>query len=106
MSKGDGSMKLFRTALLTGALALSGALSFADTHIYVRVRPPVAVREVRPVAPGAGYYWVPGYHRWDGNAYVWNSGRWEQPPRARARWVHGGWRHTRRGYYWTDGRWR
>jgi len=99
-------MKTLRTALLTSSLMLTSAFSFADTRIYVRIRPPIAVREVRPVAPGAGYVWVPGYHRWDGNAYVWNNGRWEQPPRRRARWVNGSWVHNRRGYYWNDGRWR
>jgi hypothetical protein len=24
---------------------------------------------------------LPGYHNWDGHAYVWVPGRWEVPPR-------------------------
>ena len=100
-------MKPLRTLVLTGILMVTGALSFADTHVYVRLRPPVAVREVRPARPAAGYVWIPGYHRRDGDAYVWTNGRWEQPPRRRAHWVSGQWRHNRQhGYYWTDGRWR
>ena len=46
------------------------------------------------------------YHRWDGKAYGWETGRWEKPPRARAKWVAP--RYTRRhdGYVYTEGRWR
>ena len=57
---------------------------------YVRVGPPAPIVETRVVAPGPGYVWIPGYHRWSGSAYVWVPGRWDRPPRARAVWVPGG----------------
>ena len=31
------------------------------------------------VSPGPGYVWTPGYHRWDGNRYVWTGGRGFSP---------------------------
>jgi len=49
---------------------------------------------------------VPGYYRYDGRAYVWVGGRYERPPRARARWVAGHWQQERRGWFWVDGHWR
>jgi len=102
-------MSRFRLGVAAASLALMATLSFAEVrvNVYVPVRPPVAIREVRPVYPGAGYVWIPGYHRWDGGSYVWVSGRWDHPPRRHARWVSGRWRHNRRhGYYWVEGRWR
>ncbi|MEP6995021.1 MAG: hypothetical protein ABI968_10910 [Acidobacteriota bacterium] len=64
------------------------------------------VSEVRVVAPGPNFVWIPGYHRWDGAAYVWVAGRWDRAPRAHARWVAGRWRHHRNGWFWVEGRWK
>lgn len=94
------------------ALSLAGATLFLAACpgppgvVYVRVRPPLPVPEVRVVAPGPEFVWIPGYHRWDGAAYVWVAGRWDRPPRPRAVWVEGHWRHARGGWYWTEGRWK
>lgn len=74
--------------------------------VYVRTRPPAYQSEVLVTAPGPGYVWIRGYHRWEGNAYIWVPGRWELPPRARAKWVEGRWHHDRNGWYWVEGRWR
>jgi len=63
--------------------------------------------ETRVVAPSRRHIWIAGYHRWDGNAYVWVPGRWELPPAHRRAWVRGHWVHERRnGWYWVDGHWR
>ena len=90
------------------ALVFAGALTFsaAAGEVVVRIGPPRAVIETRGPAPGRGYVWISGYHRWDGNAYAWNAGRWEQPPRPGARWVAHRWRHRRGGYVLVEGRWR
>jgi hypothetical protein len=71
-----------------------------------KLRPPISIREHRTVRPSRDHVWVGGYHRYEGNAYHWQAGRWEQPPRAHARWVAP--RYTRRhdGYVYTEGRWR
>ena len=74
--------------------------------VYVRIAPPVPVTEVTVVAPGPEFVWIPGYHRWDGAAYIWVAGRWERPPRPHAVWVAGEWRHHRNGWYWVEGHWR
>jgi|SRR5580658_3836140 hypothetical protein len=40
-------------------------------EVVVRVAPPHPLVEERVIAPGPGYVWIAGYHRWDGAAYVW-----------------------------------
>jgi hypothetical protein len=89
-------------------LVFAGGLTFsaAMAEVVVRVAPPVAVVETRGVAPGAGYVWINGYHRWDGNAYAWNAGRWEMPPRPGQRWVAHRWNHRHGGYVLAEGHWR
>jgi hypothetical protein len=101
---------LLRTAvagsLLAASLTVSSACADTSGRLYVRVGPPVPVYEVRIAAPGPGYVWIGGYHRWDGRAYAWVAGRWAQPPRPRAVWAAGHWDHNGHGYFWVEGRWR
>ena len=91
------SHRFLRTAsavlLLSATIAASPACAAPRSRLYVRVGPPASIVETRIVAPGPGYVWVPG--------------RWDRPPRARARWVPGRWVHEgRRGWYFVDGHWR
>jgi hypothetical protein len=97
---------MFRKAL-TG-LVFAGALTFGAyaADVIVRVAPPAPVVETRPAAPGAGYVWIGGYHKWDGAAYNWVPGRWEQPPRPHARWVAHRWVHRGGGWVFAEGHWR
>lgn len=74
--------------------------------VYVREGPPRAIREVRPVAPGRTYVWIPGHYDYRGRAYVWVPGRYEVPASNYRRWEAGKWRHDRNGWYWVDGHWR
>jgi WXXGXW repeat (2 copies) len=90
-------------SLFAGFLAAGAA---GAVPIYVKIAPPAPIVETRVVAPGPGYVWVGGFHRWDGRAYVWVPGRWVLPPRPHAVWVAGHWRHHHRGYYWVEGHWR
>src|ERR1700683_1712298 len=46
-----------------------------------------------------------GYHRWDGNAYVWTPGEWRQPPHEHAKWVERRWDHRHGGYVFVEGHW-
>jgi hypothetical protein len=89
-------------------LVFAGALVFSAgaAEVMVGIAPPHAVIERRVSRPGPDYVWVSGYHRWDGNAYVWSSGRWEQPPRRHAHWVAHRWRHQRGGWVLVEGHWR
>ena len=95
---------LKRTAWMS-LLGLVLPLAAAQAQ-YVRVGPPPPVVERHGPAPGRGYTWVPGYHRWDGRRYTWVGGRWAVPPRPGVFWVAGHWRQTPRGWHWDPGHWR
>src|ERR1700686_3524228 len=75
--------RLMTLAVLSGLLIVP--ISEARTRIYLRIGPPPIVVERPTLAPRAGYVWQPGYHRWDGRAYVWNAGTWAAPPYRHAR---------------------
>jgi hypothetical protein len=93
--------------LLIG-LVFAGALVFSalGAEIVIRVGPPRAVVEHRDERPGPDYVWIPGYHRYEDDAYVWTPGRWEQPPRRHAHWVAHKWVHRRHGWVLVEGHWR
>lgn len=96
-----------RTLLITGLLtAAAMAPSLAEAQVYVHVGPPAPIYERRPIAPGPGYAWHGGYHRWDGARYVWMPGSYVAAPRPHAYWVAGRWVNSPRGYYWREGYWR
>jgi len=94
--------RLMIAVFLAGALALNAAAG----EVVVRIGPPHPVHENRGRAPGRDYVWINGYHRWDGNSYVWTSGRWEQPPRRHAHWEAHRWVHRHDGWVLVEGRWR
>ena len=92
------AVKKIALALLL-ALTLLPAASFAQ--VVIRIGPPPPVVEERGPPPERGYVWIDGYHRWDGDRYVWTPGRWERPPHPGTRY---GWRTT--GFTATaDGCW-
>ncbi len=93
-------------AVLWGLLLLAGVIGVAQTTV-IRVAPPPPVRVgVVGVAPGPGYDWIGGYHRWNGTGYVWVAGKWVRPPRAGVVWVAPRW--TQSGGVWVfhKGYWR
>ena len=61
-------MKKIALALLF-ALAMLPAASFAQ--VVSRVGPPARVHEHRGPRPERGYVWISGYHRYEGDHYVW-----------------------------------
>ena len=89
-------------------VVFAGALVFsaAAADIVVRIAPPRIVIEKHPPRPSRDHVWVSGYQRWDGNAYAWTPGRWEQPPRRHATWVSARWVHQRGGWVMVEGHWR
>ncbi len=104
MKKNPVAFSSLAAAVLAGVLYATPA---SAARVYVSIAPPAPVVEVRAVAPGPGYFWIGGFHRWNGAAYVWVPGRWALPPRAHGVWVAGHWRHhARHGWYWIDGHWR
>ena len=89
-------------------LVFAGALAFSAgaADIVVHVAPPRMVVEKHPSRPSRDHVWVSGYQRWDGNAYAWTPGRWEQPPQPRSRWVAHHWVHQKGGWVLAEGHWR
>jgi len=89
-------------------VAFASFLTFGafGQEVVIRVAPPHPVIEKRVVAPGPGYVWIAGYHRWTGSAYVWVPGRWERPPHPHARWVAHRWVHRQGGWVLVEGHWR
>src|SRR5580698_2307487 len=84
------------SAVVLGAVFCIGSMQAAE--VVVNIRPPRVIVEHRAVRPSPHHVWIGGYHRWDGRAYVWESGRWEVPPRERAVWVAPRWQHRHDGY--------
>jgi hypothetical protein len=97
-------------------LVFAGGLLFsaAAADIVVRIGPPRNVSERRGRQPSRNHVWVNGYQRWDGNAYAWSPGRWEQRPEPRSRWVAHRWTHEKGnkkgdrqgGWVFSEGHWR
>jgi hypothetical protein len=92
----------------TIGLIFAGALAFTAVagEIVVRIAPPRVLVERRPPPPSRNHVWVQGYQRWDGNAYVWTPGGWQEPPRHGSRWVAHHWSHQRNGWVMVEGHWR
>jgi WXXGXW repeat (2 copies) len=98
---------MFKKSFLSAALGVLLTMSAASAaDVFVRIGPPAPVVETRVVSPGPGYVWTPGYHRWDGNRYVWTAGTWVQPPRPHAHWVAHHWVHRNGGWVMVEGHWR
>src|SRR4029079_4047918 len=101
------SVSVLAPLVMACSLAL-GACGGSEVRaaVYVPTGPPPPVAEVVAVSPGPGYVWVPGYHQWNGSAYVWVGGRWETGPHPNAHWAPGHWQHARHGWHWVPGHWR
>jgi hypothetical protein len=75
-------------------------------EVVIKLKPPVSIHEERTARPSERHVWVAGYHRWDGNAYVWEKGRWEEPPAGHKVWVAPRYEHRNGGYVFVEGHWR
>lgn len=86
------------------ALTLLPAASYSQ--VVIRIGPPPVIVEHPGPPPERGFIWIGGYHRWDGERYVWVPGHYERPPRPGMRWVAH--RYVRRGGGWVfvEGHWR
>lgn len=96
-------VKKIALALLL-ALALTPAASFAQ--VAIRIGPPPREIERRGPPPDRGYVWINGYHRYEGDHYVWTAGRWDRPPRRGQHWVAHRWVHRRDHWEMREGHWR
>lgn len=106
MIVGSGIRHTLGVLLVSGFVLGSVATAQAAPRVYVHIGPPAPIVQVRPVAPGAGYVWAPGYYRWNQRTYDWTPGQWVRPPRRHEVWVAPQWVHTRNGWYMVPGHWR
>ena len=97
---------MIRKSLLIAALAGMLTASAFAADVYVNIAPPRAVIEHPIARPGPHYIWTPGYHRWDGRAYIWVPGAWVVPPHPHAHWVAHRWVHRHGGWVMVEGHWR
>lgn len=74
--------------------------------IVVDVGPPAIHPEVRVLAPGPEFLWVPGYWDWSERNWLWVSGSWQRPPHAGARWAAPRYRHRAGRWSYYRGHWR
>lgn len=117
-------MKLLRTVMLVtaGAIALGvmgcdeferrdsggGAVYSGQpqrAYVIVREAPPQPYTEYRSSPPSPGYTWIDGYWHWNGQQYVWESGRWAAPPLERAVWIAPRYERAKDGYRYIPGHW-
>ena len=97
---------MFKKPLHSVILGFFLTIGITQAQVFVGVAPPRPLVERRLARPGPRYVWTPGYHRWDGRAYVWVPGQWVLRPRPRAIWVPARWVHRPRGWVFVEGHWR
>lgn len=97
---------MFRKGFIACVFAATLAVNVFAADVFVRIAPPRPVIETRVPPPGPGYVWTPGYHRWEGNAYVWVPGGWVRPPHPHDHWVAHRWVHRKGGWVMVEGHWR
>jgi hypothetical protein len=103
------STKLLALALLVGGTMFGQVRVSVGVGVggggyypgYYAPPPPPRVVAYRPLRPGPGFVWVPGYWHPAGRSYAWRAGFWTRPPYIGARWVSPRY-HGRRYYggYW------
>src|ERR1700727_1332000 len=96
---------LIRKVLVTAALTLVPAASFAGVLVSVNIAPPVLPVYTQPLCPGDGYLWTPGYWAWGPEGYYWVPGVWVQPPTVGVLWTPGYWGWGGSAYIFHAGYW-
>jgi len=94
--------------LLVTACGFLLTAGIANAQIHIRIGPPAPPREVVPPPPPEhrDWAWHAGFHRWEGDHYVWVPGYYVAPPHPHAVWVAGHWAHRGGEYVFVEGHWR
>jgi hypothetical protein len=96
---------IVRKVLVTAALTLAPAASFAGVFVSVNIAPPALPVYTQPLCPGDGYLWTPGYWAWGPEGYYWVPGVWVQPPTVGVLWTPGYWGWSSGAYIFHAGYW-
>ncbi len=108
-------MKKLPLLAAVAVLAAWGATAPAQARVVIGLdvplivaAPPVAPPEIYEAVPPPrpGYYWNPGYQRWNGAGYVWIGGSWGRGNRRGRVWSQPGWGREGGGWRYHQGRWR
>jgi len=96
-----------RSLLITLALLVMSAASFAQIGISVRIGPPAIPVYEQPICPGDGYMWTPGYwaYNYDVSDYYWVPGTWVLAPEPGFLWTPGWWGWGGGAFLWHVGYW-
>lgn len=62
-------------------------------------------QETMTPQPSRDAVWIRGHYAWTGNAYQWQPGRWEVPPRGARVYVPASWQPANGGYVYSPGHW-
>jgi hypothetical protein len=80
----------------------------ADNQIVVQsppLTPTSQPYEAIPPRPYPNAVWIPGHYSYNGATYMWESGRWENPPSGATSWILPSWQPTAGGYIYVRGHW-
>ena len=99
------SPRTLRTAVMTLALAVVPAASYAGVFVSVNIAPPALPVYEQPLCPGDGYMWTPGYWAYGPEGYYWVPGVWVRPPQVGVLWTPGYWGWANGAYIWNAGYW-
>ena len=88
---------------LLGAATTVPASAEVNFSIGINVAPPAPLYEPVP-PPRVGFFWAPGYWRWDGYRHVWTGGRWIES-RPGYHFVGEHWEHRDGRHQFVPGRW-
>jgi hypothetical protein len=79
--------------------------STTPTEIIVSQPPPAPPAEALSQQPFPNAVWIAGYWSWGNGAYVWNAGRWAEPPTPGSSFVAPHWEARDNGYAFCPGFW-
>jgi hypothetical protein len=98
--------RVLKSIILTSFAVLAAIPASAQVRadlgpLHIRIAtdaPPRPRYERRPPRPYGDVVWINGYWDWEGDQWVWMSGRWERPIDRRHRWIKP--RYLREGRVW------
>src|SRR5438105_5059333 len=96
------------TALMAGPALSQMQISLPFPRLEVRVAhqapPPLRYERVSS-RPYRDAVWVPGSWDWQGDQWVWVSGRWDRPEQRGARWVNARYQRDGDGWRYEPAHW-
>ena len=96
------------SAALAGLLALAGCTVTPAGVVYnpYPQPPPVRIETIPPPPVSAvSLIWQPGHWDWNGQGYLWQSGRWVERAGHGTTWQDGYWSNASGVWTWVPAHW-